>query len=143
MKFMIMLILLTSISCTSQPTKNEPIDVTLCEVRDHPNIYNGMLIRFKATILSDALEGTALFDKSCRSRSVGVDIRNGDADWSAVNDIVFSKRYLNSNKKVLTAYFVGIFHHEKKSNYVSVMSISNIDLSDGRNSSIKIKAGSD
>ena len=126
MKSIILLSLIFLAGCASNLVSTEPTQVTLCQVRANPKFYDKSLIQFKAQVLSDGLEGTALFDDACKSDSVGVDVRVGTADWSEINKIVYSANYRDTDNKVIEADFVAIFHHTNKSNIVSVMSIRNV-----------------
>jgi len=48
------------------PSVSEPLATTLCAVVEHPERFNGKLIRFRASFASDGLEHSILEERGCK-----------------------------------------------------------------------------
>ncbi len=48
------------------PKAPEPISVTLCEVAAHPDRFDGKLVRFRASFVSDGMDHSILVQRGCK-----------------------------------------------------------------------------
>jgi hypothetical protein len=59
--------------CGAQPqqhTNMDPVVTTLCDVISHSETWNGKRVRFRASVISDGIDHTALADPKCKDRVI-------------------------------------------------------------------------
>ena len=52
--------------CGQAPTWSEPASTTLCEVVNHSDRFDGKLVRFRATFISDGIDRSVLVERGCK-----------------------------------------------------------------------------
>lgn len=104
-------------------------DISLCELRLNPDVYDGKSINFHANISSDGVERTSLWDPKCKDFALGVDQASGGADWKEVNKIVYGVGNIGTTDKTVSAEMSVVYHNTPRGGKVSVMTISNVSYS--------------
>jgi hypothetical protein len=52
--------------CGQVPKRSEPVSTTLCEVVNHSDKFDGKLVRFRATFVSDGIERSIFVQRGCK-----------------------------------------------------------------------------
>ena len=104
-------------------------DISLCDLRSNPDVYDGKSINFHANINSDGMEQTSLWDPKCKDFALGVDQASGSADWAEVNKIIYGVGIIGTTDKTVSAEISGVYHKAPRGGKVSVMSIVNVKYS--------------
>jgi hypothetical protein len=123
-------------ACLVLACTREPIAVTVCEVVERPESYQGKLLKVSASVMSDGLEHTVLIDQACPGRGLAPETSGelpevpGIAD---LNDAIFDKHSQpGTGDKDLSAVFVGTFEWRPKQIprwVLHVSQVSNVEWS--------------
>lgn len=92
------------------PIRSEPILTTLCEVVSHSDRFDGKLVRFRATFISDGIERSILVQRGCKLGIVPLI----DADDQTRPTVDAFNRAINqggpgTGDKTVVAMFIGRF----------------------------------
>ena len=85
-----------------------PIETALCEVVSHPQEFLCRRIRFRATLLSDCMHGSALIDDRCERGIAPMYVPNADPTVDTFFSGACAGRPINFDVK-RTATFTGRF----------------------------------
>jgi hypothetical protein len=99
------------------PATAEPIVTTFCEIVQHSGRFDGKPVRFRASVVSDGIDHTALADPKCGSRTVVPRISEEASDRSDIQqfrDAIFLQKPRGTAFKRVSATFTGVFRLDGK-----------------------------
>ena len=96
----------------SQPTEPEkPVETTVCQLVAHCKRFDGKRVQFRASVISDGFEYTALVDSECRQGIVPQTSDEADKhpDVDAFNRALAEVKPGTAKSKQIRATFTGRF----------------------------------
>ncbi len=87
------------------------LETTVCVIVSQPQQFDQRIVRFKALVLSDGLEGTVLFDSQCPEKGIELYVgseSSNDKGWIALWDAIFRGRPGTRGKEI-AGTFTGKF----------------------------------
>lgn len=111
---------LANVALASQET----MVVSLCDIVQSPEKYDGRRVSFRSHVESDGMHGAYLAEPEC---SKGITFENeGEADWTELNRVMDTIGTVGTARKAVEASWVGVIHVKGPVVSFSADSISDI-----------------
>jgi hypothetical protein len=104
-------------------------EVAFCEVVSHPDRYDHSMVAFTASVASDGIEHTALFDPACRKRGMALVVRSSVERSTGYQKIwagIYRTGYIGTLDKHITAHFTGTFLYTPNKSTVRTIVVDSV-----------------
>jgi hypothetical protein len=109
----------------------EPIVTMFCEIVLHGERFDGRTVRFRASVVSDGIDHTALADPKCGTRTIIPRISEEASDRTDIQkfrDAVFLEKPRGTAFKQVSATFTGTFTVDGKVRVLQVEKVEELTV---------------
>lgn len=109
----------------------EPIVTTFCDIVRNSERFDGRLVRFRSSVVSDGIDHTALSDPKCGPRTIIPRISEEASDRSDIQrfrDAVFLQKPRGTAFKHVSATFTGVLSWDGKVRVLQVEKVQELTV---------------